>query len=282
MTKQSNTSFFSSLTIVHYVLALLIIGGVVFAVFFFSRPVKMIYVDLSFYTPEWSRTPYPPDYTITNAVQEGDVAYDGLGNKIATVIEKRTIDWEGTRRLISMVVQVRAYYNTRTKQYSYSDNPLLIGNQLTLNIGNVAFNGKIVNMYTTPKERYSKYTRKNAVITLILRNRENFLAEALKTFKATNSRGELIAKTLNIQIMPAEMDVETDSGYIRKGISTIFKDIILDLALYGVLCAENSCYFNDTIDLKVGGENFYIQSENTYISNGKIINVSYKDIDDQQ
>lgn len=259
---------------------LFVVSGVIFALFLFSRQTKMIYVDLSFFTPDWSTTPAPPEYTVTNAIHEGDVAYDGFGNKIATVIEKKSIDWAGTTRLISMVVRLRAYYNSRTKQYSYGDNPLLIGNKLSLDVGNVAFQGKIVNIYTSPDERYKNYKRTNAVVTLLLRNRESFLAEALKTFEAKNSKGEVIARALNVTIDPAEFDVPTDAGDIRKGYSTIYKDITLDLALYGVLCAENSCYFNDTVELKIGSEDFNLQSDKIFISEGKIVNITYNTADE--
>jgi hypothetical protein len=108
-----------------------------------------------------------------------------------------------------------------------------------------------------------------------MRSKEGFLADALKNFEAKNSKNEIIAKATDVTISPAEVDVPIPDGTIKKGYSTILKDITMTLKLYGVLCAEHSCYFNDTVDLKLGSGSFYMQSDKTYISDGKIMSITY-------
>ncbi len=266
-----------SLTVFDYLIGLtaFVLVGCVFM--YFSTKTEYTYIELTPQSQEWSVDEPPPVYQETDAIRNGDAVYNSLGQQMAKVVDVATVNFGGTKRFLKIIIQLKAKYNPRTKIYSFNDTPLLIGNLLSLSLGQVSFRGKILNIYTNPADKNKNYTLRNIIATVLFRQLEPTHAETIKTFEAKNSKGEIVAKTLSADIRPAEMDVQTDKGVVYHGYSTIYKDATLRLLLPNVPCANDTCFFNDTIDLKIGIKYFWIHANTTLLSGGVITNLEYPD-----
>jgi hypothetical protein len=203
----------------------------------------------------------------------GDASYNWSGSKDAEIIAIEKSDFEGYRKSILLTLKLNVVYDQRTHQYTYNNTPIVIGNKLIFNSDKTYFEGQIDNIYQNANDRYRKFTKREAVAKVSVRKIEVWQAESLRDFEAKNSLGEVIAKTTDINITPAEADVETDKGVIYKGYSTLYKDVLVTLHLRNVYCSDQTCYFNGYIPLKIGAL-FWVQSNNALIDNGNIVNVT--------
>ena len=272
-----------SLSAVDYIVALFALIILGYAFLYFTTKSAWVYIKMTPQNQDTSFDEPPPTYRETDAIHVGDSVYNSLGQRMAEVVDANTINYGGTKKFLKIVIKLKAKYNPRTKIYSFNETPLLIGNLLSLSLGQVSFKGKIIAIYNDPKDKYKGYTLKTVVATVLFRGVEPTHAEAMKTFEAKDSKGDIIAKTLSAEINPQEMDVTTDrvngrsaNVGIAHGYSTIFKDVTLKLLLPNVPCSNNTCFFNDTIDLKIGVDYFWIHSNTTLLSNGIITNLEYQ------
>lgn len=241
-----------------------------------SRKESKVFVDLTYTSPDWSQTPMPPEFTETEALKTNDCAYDSGGRAVACITNVRTAAWTGKSRVFQITVSLTTYYDPRTKTYVFQSSPMLIGNTLNLEFPHVSFQGKITNVYKNQNDQYRNYEQKKALITILLRSIEPSYAQALKNFDAKDSNGKQIAKTISIEITPAEVEVNTDAGLIYKGYSPIFVDALITLEADSIICMSGTCYFNDTVNLKIGSKDLYVQSDSTFISEGIITDIKYQ------
>ena len=238
------------------------------------RRKAMVYADLTYQgKQEWQDDSLPPFYWETLDIEVGDLVYNSLGQKAAEVVDVEKSYWGGGRReAIRLVVKLKAVYNTTSRTYVYDGKPLVIGEDLELNIGKTHFTGKIANIYLEPEERFADYKKARAEIKVKYRYYEPWHAEALADFEVLDSKGEVIARTKEIEILPAEKVVVTDRGEVLLRTDPTKKDVILTLGLPKVLCFDKVCFFNYFYTLMIGSD-FWADSGKTWIGNGSIMDV---------
>lgn len=260
----------SKFSLVHYVVVVIFLCGITAALLLFTRKEESIYIDLTSYPQEGWLDPFPPPFTETDSLRIGDAAHNWKGDKTVEITNIEKSEWGGNRKSILVTIKLLAVYDPRTHQYTYNDIPIIVGNKFPLNTQKTMFNGQIINVYRSPAERYSTFTQREADVVVSIRLLEPWQAESLRYFEAKNSLGNIIAKTTDIEISPAEVDVPTDKGIIYKGFSTIRKDVLMTLHIKNVYCSDQTCYFNGVLPLKIGLF-FWAQSNTAVIDNGKIV-----------
>ncbi len=266
------------LTVIDFSIILIIIVALGYSLIYFTTKSEYIYLDLTSQAPDYnSKGMIPIGYQEADSIRKGDAVYNSFGQQIAEVVESKSVNFGGVDKYIWVVIKIKAKYNPRTRMYSYNDSSLLIGNSLSLSLGKVAFRGRILNIYKNLEDKYKDYQLKNVLATILFRGIESSHAEEMKSFEAKDSLNQIIAKSLDSTIRPMEFDVTTDNGTVNHGESTIYKDVILKVLLPNVPCSENTCFFNNTTDLKVGIKYFWIHSDKTFLSNGIVTNLEYVD-----
>ena len=264
-------SLLSRLRIIDYLVVLCALCAIIVSLLVFTRKQVTIYVDLVSQTQGFAVDPFPPQYVEIENLHVGDSAYNGLGQKTAEITSIEKTDWMGERKTILITAKLHVVFDPRTRQYTYNDLPILVGNKFSLTTSTTSLDTKIVNIYASPSERFAHTPLKHAEVTVYIRKIEQWQATALTNFVMTDSNGAVLAQTKSITITPSEIDVPSDKGIIYKGESTILQDVRLTLDLSHVHCADDTCYFHETIPLKVGGK-FWAQSNRTFIENGSIVN----------
>lgn len=260
---------------IDYIVLFCVACAIIISLLLFTRKRVTIYIDLTSVPQDWTPSPFPPQYNEINGLRVGDATYDGFGQKTAVITNVEKIDWTGNRKSVLISVKLSVVLDPRTHQYTYNDIPILIGGTFPLSTSNITFNGQIINIYTSPASRYTDSHPKNAEITVNMRKVEPWQADALTQFVEKDSNGKILARAVSTVITPAELDVATDKGVVYKGYSTIYKNVTITLDLHNVFCANDTCYFNGLIPLKVGGT-FWAESDSTVISDGNIVAFTLK------
>lgn len=261
------------LSIVDYLIIFVVLSGIIASLLFFTKSQVTLYVDLTSVPQYGNEDPFPPTFTTTDALQVGDAIYNWSGKKTAEITKIEKSEWGGNRKIILLTVKMNVAYDGRTHQYTFNDTPIVISNNLSLSTEKAIFNGEIINVYRNENNKFRKFIKKNANVSVNIRNIEAWQADSLRTFEAKNSQGDIIAKTTDIQIVPSEIDVETDRGTVHKGYSTIYKDARVTLHLTHVYCSEQTCYFNQIIPLKIGAY-FWVQSTTAFIEHARVVSFS--------
>jgi hypothetical protein len=256
--------FAKKLRMVDLIFVMILVVASVFSLFFFNRKKEYIYVDITDKREGWQPYPIPAEIWQINNINIGDKVYNSLGTNIAEVTDIEKTYWGAARSNSVITLKMQVLYNTNAKTYTYEGNPLLINQDISINIGKTKFTGKVLNVYTSPERRYAKYKKAVAEITVKYRNYENWHAEAIRNFTVKNSKGEVILSTKNIQIEPAEIVVSTNNGEVLRRFSPLKKDVIITFVLNRVLCDEDTCFFNYFQPLKIGVE-FWANSDLTFV-----------------
>lgn len=264
---------------IDYVFFIIFVFIILFLLSYFSRKRTFVYVDLTYKRQEWNDISLPPEYWEVNSLNIGDIGYNSLGKKVISIenIEKNI--WGGGQRMyIEMTVKLDAIYNSATHTYVFDGNPLLIGKNFTVQVDQSEFTGIISNIYKDKKDRYKKYKKADAIITVHYRDYDPWHAEALRNFTVKNSNGDTILKTKELTIKPAEKVVVTDNGTVLLKNDPIKKDMIATFELPNVICDENICYYNHYTTFMIGDQ-FWADSGVTYIRGGSVMTseINYHD-----
>lgn len=256
---------------VDYIFILLAILLALFFLSYFSRKRVSVFVDLTYQRQEWNDESFPPEYWEIGSLEIGDVGYSSAGRKVVEVKDIEKNVWDGGNRMyFEISVELDAVYNSTTHTYIFDGSPLLIGNDLEIQIGQTELTGVISNVYENEQDRFLNYKRADAEIVVHYRQYDPWHAEALRDFTVTNSKGEVILKTKDIEITPAEKVVVTDRGEVFLNYDPVRKDATVTFELPNVLCSEDVCYYNHYTTLMVG-EEFAADSEKTYVAGGSIM-----------
>lgn len=222
--------------------------------------------------------PVPPEYWSVNKINPGDVSYNSLGKKIAEVIEVTKSYWGANRENLSVLVKVETIFNGKTGEFILDGKPLLIGGELSLTLGKTQFNGIITDLFKDEQDRFKGYRKAKAIVKLHGRFYEPWQAEALRNFKVVNSSGETTVRLKSVVIEPAEYIFTTDSGTPLRLRDPIKKDMTMTIELTDVLCAEQTCYFEETKPLKIGHD-LWITSDKTVLPGANIMDFQIEYID---
>lgn len=259
-------------------IALLVLVGMAYGFRLTVMPAAPIYVVLTYQRTIEREFPMPPEYWSVGALRVGDVSFNSLGKKVAEVTDIKKSYWGADRENFQVTVKVNAVRNNATGEYSMDGKPLMIGNKLILPLGHTQFNGIISDIYQNERERLSRYQRAKATVQLKGRFYEPWQAEALRSFTVKNSKGEVVAETKNIVIESAEYVFTTDTGRVLRLRDPIKKDVTLTLELFDVLCAEQTCYFEEFKPLKIGHD-FWMTSDRTVLAGANIVDFQIEYLD---
>lgn len=260
-----------------YLLLLLLIPVIVFALFYFRREKQYVFIDLTYTRTNWNNYLEPPEYWEVDDIQIGDSVYNGLGEEIATITDIEKNIWAGgTRNSVELQLRMTAIFDTRTQKYVVDGKPLLIGDKLSVDLGNNKFDGEIKNIYINESERYTGYTKARALLKVKYRMIEAWHAEALTDFIQTNSKGDVVVRVLSTTILPAEVMVPTDDGRAVKANHPFMKDVEMEVELPRVLCREEACFYNNYGTFMIGS-GFWADSGRVNIANASVVDVQIEE-----
>ena len=241
-------------------------------------PASSIYAVLTYQRTIEREFPVPPEYWSVNKISAGDVSYNSLGKKTAEVIEVTKSYWGANRENFSVLVKVEAMLNNKTGEFILDGRPLLIGGKLSLTLGKTQFNGIVTDLFKNEQDRFKGYRRAKAIVKLKGRSYEPWQAEALRNFRVVNSREETVVAVTDIAIEPAEYVFTTNNGIPLSLRDPIKKDVTMTVELTNVICAEQTCYFEETKPLKIGYD-LWITSDKTVLPGANIMDFKIEYID---
>lgn len=266
------------ITVIDVAIALLLLVGIAWGFKLSAAPAEPIYLILTYQRQLDRESPVPPEYWAVAALKIGDVSYNSLGKKTAEVVDVNKSYWGADRENFQVILKVNAVKNSLNKEYTLDGRPLMIGNKLSIPLGRTQFNGLISDIYQDEQERLTRYRRAKATVRLKGRLYEPWRAEALRDFTVKNSKSEVVAQIKNILIEPAEYVFTTDAGRVLRLRDPIKKDVTLTLELFDVLCADQTCYFEESKPLKIGHD-FWVTSDKTVLPGANIMDFQIEYLD---
>ena len=128
-------------------LILLVILALAFAIFYFDREKKVIYIDLLVREKEWGGV-NPLEKWQTLQIAEGDEIYNFAGEITAEIIFVDRIPFGGNQKHdVYLTLEIEALYDKRRKNYSYLGKPLVVGKSFDFTTRKYFFEGMIVDVY---------------------------------------------------------------------------------------------------------------------------------------
>jgi hypothetical protein len=245
---------------------LLLMVCLLFFLLRFSRKSELVYLELTFEREGYASNFYPPEYWQVEKIKVGDKVYNALGNQIAEVVAVKRVGWGGGARLYTYVtLGVDALYNTATKTYTHDGQQLIIGEKTNFTINNSSYTGLIKDVYRNIKEKEANTVQKNAKLTMMCRNYEEWHAQAIAELTVKDSDGKVWAEVTQATITPAVTYETNQAGQIVKGFHPDKKDIELTVMLHNVSCTANTtCFYNQTQTFMIGSE-FWLDSGKTFV-----------------
>jgi len=271
--KDSINKILKKLSIIDYFLITLLLVVTSIAILYFSREKSVVYIYTLNEYSDWQEVPFPSLYWISNSIRAGDIVFDSTGSKIAELISIDNTEWGGIRRSLRLKLKVYALRDRRTGQYRVGDQVLQIGNFITFDIGNTKYEGVISYIGTDlePPDFLYKYIELQIKAHMV----PPWLAKTYdNTFIVKNTEKEVIFRILDSTTVPGEKSVETESGNIVRSKDPFFKDVYIN-AIGRVRCQEDSCYFNESIPVKIGSD-FSVQSSTSILGDLSDVQSSVK------
>lgn len=220
--------------------------------FRFSRHIEFVYIDLTSETQDWQTEPTPPSYWKTSSIKIGDRIYSSASTIVGEVVDVQKVYVNSDRQSINLTIKLSAIKDNSTQTFTFNGQPLLVGQPFRTVLGKTSFNGTITSVYERPEDRIGIKQIANAVIKVKYRNLEPWHAESLRNFTVHDSEGKVMVETQEIVIEPAEMITTDIHGNVFKKYSPVGKDVTLTLKLYHLQCASGTCYYLNSIPLKIG------------------------------
>lgn len=250
------------LSLLDYFVVFLILLAVGFSLKFLTRESKVVYVHMETGTPEWSVEQYPSFFWLSNSIIKGETVFTPTGQRVGEVIDVYNVGWRGNRRYSRLKIKLAAIYDKRTNQYRINDTPLLVGNELSFNVGNTNYTGTVIYVgeTTNPPNYEEKYLKVEIKVNKI----DPWLArEYNDSFRVENSDGKIVFHIINTITKPSENTEVNDQGKRVITFDPLYKDVYITAKIW-VTCQEGICYFNGTMPVRVG-EPISIQSNKSLI-----------------
>lgn len=269
---------FHNLKITDYLFFLVVLASLFYAAFSFNKKETEVFIELTFNRNDWSKESIPPENWRVNDIKTGDVVYTSLGKKVAVVEEVNRQVWQGgVRESIYLIIKIKTLFDKKSQKYLYNGAPLLLGEKLSLDIGNTKFEGQIMNIFSSKENRYQNFESKTAKVKILCSEYQPWHANLLRNFEVIQPDGKLLLKVTSSDVRPAELIIPTDDGRLVKAIHPVKKDVILDLYLPEVMCSDQGCFYNHTQPLLVGYELWADSGETWFGHNSSIIEVEVFD-----
>ncbi|MEO8581507.1 MAG: hypothetical protein ABI425_02890 [Patescibacteria group bacterium] len=263
--------FFSSilrkirkLTLIEMLIILIVAVAILFSLFWFSRSKKQVIIDLVAQSSYYPGGP-PPQYWLTNSIHEQDKIYNEFGKLVGTVNKVQNVDYGGEFRYLRVSVGIDALLNSRTQLYSYGNQRLRIGDNLTLTIKNVKFTGLIQRIHNS--EDQNIVSKKKFRLKLFMRNVPIWLLktydDSFTVYDEKNNQIFQIVKVLSVKPSTEEV-AKVEGGTMQFVESDLHRNIETEVQLTAN-CELGVCYFNEDQPIKIGMQ-VWAQTEKSSVS----------------
>lgn len=246
------------LTIFDWFVILVVLFGLVFLILFILKEERWVKVEVKISPKEWWRDSKGPPYWLGNLIREGDKQYDLLGRKTAEILEVKNYEWKMDRNFIYLTLNLKAEVDKRRKKLKFDHQPLEVGGQIDLQLGNIGMPGLVTYIEgmldTRIWEEKIVETRVLDYIDIFPETLgvQPWKAEAINVGdQMKNTHGQVVAEILDKKIKPAEKITTTADGRIILGQDPIKKDVALVIKIK-TFKQEGVDYFLDDIKIKIG------------------------------
>jgi len=247
---------------IEWAVLFLLIVSVVFSISYFFRTDQWVKIEIKVSQKEWWWTSQPPPYWLTNTMHIGDKQYDSLGRKEVEIVDVKNYDLWLEKKIAFATLMVRAKYDNRKKKYVFGNQPLEVGNTLSLNTGSIGTHGLITRIYTgedTQTEHHKKVEIKiiDEYYFDVFSETTGvapWIADAFSVGdKMKDGEGRTIVDILKKNVLPAGTLVSTNGGvaYIAK--NPLLKDVYLTVDLVAYKNGDAEYFLNEFI-VKVGSK----------------------------
>lgn len=247
------------LTVFDYLSLALAIGVILIIGFFFLRKWEWVEAEIKV-APEsyfWLEGVNSPHW-LANKINVGDYELDGLGRKMAEVLDTRIYESGGVgERTVHLKIKFRVIRDWRKKEYLFKSRPLQIGSPVELRLSRVFLTGLVTYIEGVPDTRVweEKIIEARALMLDEIFPETTglmpWVVEAVEIGDKMYDRQErIIAEILDKKVRPAEKIVQTSSGRVLIQTDPIKKDLFLKIRLKTVK-EDGINYYLDDIEVKV-------------------------------
>lgn len=244
---------------------------------FYSRKKTSFYISFLLTPQEIRHDIYSPQYWIGKSLQPGDVAFDGVGRKVATIVSIDDSDVGGYQRQLSMILELNGMYDHRTKQYRINDTIIEVGKNVDFSFSHTQIKGSVVDIGESIQSIQGE--KRSFELILFATNIDPWLAESYREpFVSKNREGETQFEIKKVKIVPAKKSITTDEGEIKCALDPIYKDVFLSAEVSAV-CYEGVCYYQNSIPIKIG-QTIIANTNTNQITNSRIVSMDKEKLEE--
>lgn len=252
------SKFLRRLTVFDWLVVFVILLGLIFLALFIFKEERWIKVEVRVAPGEWWWGSEKPPYWLTDMIKKGDEQYDSLGRKTAEILDIKSYEWGGERKIVYLTLNLRAEVDKRRKKLKFNHQPLEIGGPIDLELERVGVQGLVTFIEGVPDTRVweekiveARVTHWSEIFPETL-GMFPWRAEAIKIGdEMKDTQGRVVAEVLDKKVKPAEKIVVTEGGGVFIRQDPIKKDVILTIKLKTVK-QEGVNYYLDNLKVKVG------------------------------
>lgn len=239
---------FKRLTVFDWLIIFVLLAGFVFLSSFVFKEEKWLKVEVKVGPEQWWWDSKPSPYWLADSIKAGDAQFDGLGRKIAEVLETEIYEWGGTRKDVYLSLDLKVGYDKKRKIYRFNQQTVGIGKPLSLGMGRIGFQGLVVSAEGMKADK--KETVK--IVEAELMSVYPWIAEAITIgTQMKDNQGKLKAEVLDKRVELADITVTTDRGEVLARKDPLKRDVLLTLKLV-VEESFGLYYFREGQVVKIG------------------------------
>ncbi len=165
----------------------------------------------------WPHDGVPAWYV--NQLAAGMAEKDLVGRENAQVLKVNTYFVEPNKKILYVDLKIRVVYSSSAQSYTFNSRPVLIGNTLRVNPGNVLLEGMVVNIegIKDPRQketlRFQTQVFGNDPVFPNTTGVYDYIADAIHVGdEVKDSSGNTLIKIIDKQVAPAKRVVVTNNG----------------------------------------------------------------------
>jgi len=248
------------LSVFDWLVIIVLLSGLIFTFYLVSKEERWTKVVVKVTPEEWWRENKPPPQWLTQGINKGDQKRDGLGRRVAEVLDIWAFEWKGETRVLYVSLNLKAEVDKRQGKLKFNHQPLEIGNQLKLDLdktviqglltfiegvsSNIVYEDKVIEGRVFDPKYFQVFPETIGIMP--------WQAEAIKVGdQVKDIQGRVIAEVLDKKVKLADKVVVASDGRVFVRQDPIKKDVTLTVKLksseYGGVY-----YFLDDFKVKIG------------------------------
>ncbi len=273
--KKEIIKFLKQLSVVDYLLCLLVLLALVFAIFYFDREKKTIYIDMLVKEKDFGALVPVEKWRVLQMVV-GDKVYNFAGDEVAEVVFIDSVSFGGNQKFdVYLTLKIEALYDKRKRSYSYLGKPLVVGKNFDFTTAKYFFEGEIVDVYQNVDERMDKYVERQALVEIKSVGVENLVADRYCDLFINNYTNQDILKINDCRIEPNKSQTTDYLGRKVVAYEQLSSDIYFDITLK-VWCFKDNqeiCFYSYRRPLLIN-EGFYNDTDRLFVT-GKVLDYTF-------